>query len=305
MSGKKTKKKTARKKKNSAINTRKKKVTLAVIVALAVCAAALVILYATGVIRFEKVETVISNRTGVAYVNYADENMIINSDGRVLESSDVQPEDIPLLTGIEFTKIVSGEHLEYEVPEAFEYAIKLIMALRTNEIAVREINISADLEASAYVNRITILFGKDDKTEIKAADLADFFDQVKDLKGTLHMEVVNEKLGYTFKQESENTAIIQEPATGAKREDNGEEEDTQDGEEVNNEEFVEEEYYEEPVGEEGVYEEEVYEEPVYEEEVYEEPVYEEPVYEEEVYEEPVYEEPVYEEPVYEEGGQEW
>lgn len=245
-----------------------RKISLAIIILLILCMVAFVALYLTGKFRVDSIDQAAKSNTAVAYIDYSDSTaskITVTADGRALNTLTKSPTDIPELTGLEFTKVIEGEPLEYDNADAFDYAIAVVNALRKFNIYVREINIDSNNEATAFINNVTILFGTNDgKIEQKVSDLNDFFAQVKDLRGTLHMEEVNDKIGYTFKQEKEvqpETKLAEETTEETTDEGGGDEQVEEYQEEVYYEEWQEPEYQEE------VYYEE-WQEPVYEEEYY-------------------------------------
>ena len=182
-----------------------KRRTIIIIAAAAVCViAACVVLYLTGVIKLpfgdkaEKKQT--STSPAVFYVEYMNTFMLVDNGGTVIGSVQEMPEEIPEVNGISFSNIIVGEQLIPEEEAAYAYARKIIDALKKNELYMREIYISTDLKATLYVNNVRILLGEDNKTEDKIREMRDFYEDFKDLSGTLDLQELSvNNIGYTFK----------------------------------------------------------------------------------------------------------
>lgn len=173
-----------------------------IISAAAVLVIAACTLFFTGVIKFPwpaKQEE--KPKDAALYVEYMNACMLIDADGYVIGSAAEPPADIPKVSGITFTSIVTGEKLMPQEEAAYEYAWKIVDSLKRNALPISEVYISSDLQATLYVNSVKILLGTDNKTEDKLREMRDFYDDFKDLSGTLDMqELSSNNLGYSFKQ---------------------------------------------------------------------------------------------------------
>ena len=179
-----------------------KRTTIIIIAAAAVCVIALCTLFLTGVLKFpggKKKEE--SPKKAELYVEYMNECMLIDHEGYVIGSVSEPPADIPKVSGITFSSIVIGEKLAPQEEEAYEYARRIVDSLQRNSLPISEVYISSDLQATLYVNSVKILLGVDNKTEEKIREMRDFFDDFKDLSGTLDMQEIGyNNLGFSFKQ---------------------------------------------------------------------------------------------------------
>ena len=177
-----------------------KRSTIIIIIIAAVCVIAVCLLFFLGVIPFPlgKKETV--EQTPEMYVEYMGGYMLIDGEGYVIGSVLEMPEDIPEINGVSFSNIIVGEKLEPEDEAAFEYARKIVKNLNKNEVFMNKIYVSSDLTASMYINNVRVLLGEDNKTEDKIKEMSDFYDDFKDLSGTLDMqELSTNNLGYSLK----------------------------------------------------------------------------------------------------------
>lgn len=178
-----------------------KRGTIIFIVTAAVCIIAVCALILTGVIPLPWKKKEAAPKAPVFYVEYTNYYMLIGEGNRILSAEPEMPEGVPKISGISYDSIVVGKTLVPSDEAAFAYAQKVLAALGRNELFVNEIYISSDLQAILYVNNVKILLGTDSQTEEKLNDLRDFFNDVKDLSGTLNMqELSHNNIGYSFKQ---------------------------------------------------------------------------------------------------------
>ncbi len=181
-----------------------KKSVIIIISAAAVCVIAACILFLTGVIKFPWRKEPAAPKKAAFYVEYINTCMLVAADGVVIGSTDEPPADIPEVSGISFSKIIVGEELEPTDPHTYEYARKVIDSLTRNTVFVNKVYISSDLQATMYINKVRVLLGADDKTEEKIRDLRDFYEDMKDLSGTLDMQQLSvNNHGYSLRPDKE------------------------------------------------------------------------------------------------------
>lgn len=170
-----------------------------------IAAAALIVIAActlvlTGVIRLPWKKQAEPEEKPVFYIEYTDSYMLVSAEDQVIAVSDERPEGIPEISGVSFSSIIIGQTLTPTDEAAFSYAKKILDAVIKSNLGIGEIYITSDLQAIIYVNNVRILLGDDEQTDEKIKDLNDFFDDVKDLSGTLDMkELSHNNSGYTFK----------------------------------------------------------------------------------------------------------
>jgi len=177
-----------------------KRKLIIIIVAVSVCVIAFCILFLTGVIKFDKEETVLDKSKAIAYIDYLDSFVLVDKDYLVYGSQTEEPTGIPKVAGVDFSKMVVGEKMELLDEGKATYAMDVVDSLRRNSILVDQVFVSNDMTATIFVNNIHILMGKNVDTEEKIHDLRDFFDEVKNLNGTLNMQELSQNnIGYSFK----------------------------------------------------------------------------------------------------------
>ena len=177
-----------------------KRGTIIFIVAAAVCVIAACALILTGVIPFPWLKKETAQKQPILYVAYTDSCMLVDDQDVVIESTPEIPEGIPRVSGISFSSIIVGKKLVPVEEAAYQYARKIVEALSRNNLFANEVYISSDLRATIYVNNVKILLGTDDKTEEKLKELRDFYEDLKDLSGTLDMQELSQNnIGYSLK----------------------------------------------------------------------------------------------------------
>lgn len=135
----------------------------------------------------------------VLYVEYNGTYVSLDKEGNVCAESVSKPNDLSVLTGIEFTKLTYGQKAVTETPAALEYAIEAEQLFTRYSINVTSMNVE-NSQLTVKVNNLVIKMGKNYNTERKINDLADFIDQIIDQSGTLSMQNENaDKYGYSFR----------------------------------------------------------------------------------------------------------
>lgn len=177
-----------------------KRKLIIVVVAVAVCVIAFCVLFLTGVIKFDKAEVKTDKSQAVAYIHYLDAHMLVEKDYQVCGSEVEAPSQLPEIAGVFFENVVVGKKLSFINEQSAAYAMRVVENLRKNSISVDQVFISETQDATLLVGNVKILLGKESKTEEKIHDLRDFFDEVKELSGTLDMQELSQNnLGYSFK----------------------------------------------------------------------------------------------------------
>lgn len=182
----------------------KKTVTIiSIIVILIIAAAALVFTGVIDISFLKKTETEVVEDPS-ACVNYMNTYVLINDQGRVLKTTEDQPQDVTQISGIGLKTMIVGEVIETSNARGFSYAMNVIRELKKNAIRdIGEVFVSSENEITLYMRDadIKILIGKEDKTSEKFGALVNFYESLKAYSGTLNMREVSN--GYTLKLNEE------------------------------------------------------------------------------------------------------
>jgi len=132
-------------------------------------------------------------KTIVGCVEYMGTNLYFDKDGIVVESYSDSIEGVPLISGLKFSEVTLYEQIPVEDADVFRIILNLTQSLDKNGVYPDRISFSEDMEITLYFNEARVLFGTEDQMDEKIADLSAFVDDLKERKGTLHMENFTEE----------------------------------------------------------------------------------------------------------------
>ena len=144
-------------------------------------------------------ETTVREDEAIVYVYYADTYLSLDKKGIVCANNSGKPLDIPEATGVTFLRMAYGKPAEAEEKTALEYILKVAADLNKQEITADRIEYQ-NRQITIYKDELEIRLGKNDKTDDKISDLADFIDMLEGKSGVLYMQNGNaNNYGYTFR----------------------------------------------------------------------------------------------------------
>lgn len=139
-----------------------------------------------------KVKIQVYEKKIVAYVEYLGRYMYFDKDGIVVESSEQAMDDVPLVSGLEFKKIILYEKLPVKKEKVFNSLLNLTQLLTKNKIHPDNIYYNENLEVTLYFGNVKVLLGKDENMNEKITRLSYLTSELEGRNGTLHMEKFNE-----------------------------------------------------------------------------------------------------------------
>lgn len=143
-------------------------------------------------------------KTVVGYVVYKGNNMYFDKDGVIVESSTQVLEEVPQITGLEFDYIVLYEKLNVPDPEVFQTLLDITQYLDKYMIEVEVINVEEDSSIDIMIGDVKVMLGQNDfNMGSRIYELSCMLDELKGLKGTLHMEEYTEGTEYITFTEGE------------------------------------------------------------------------------------------------------
>lgn len=143
--------------------------------------------------------TTVTAGEGVAYVYYADTCLSLDKNGIVCSNSSGRPIGIPEISGIEFEKLTYGKPAQAQEKTALEYVLRVASDLSKQEIRADKI-VYENRMVTVYTGLLEIQLGKNEKTDDKISDLADFIGKLDGQSGVLFMQNGNaNNYGYTFR----------------------------------------------------------------------------------------------------------
>jgi Cell division septal protein len=139
-----------------------------------------------------KIKVRVYEKNLLGYVDYLGTRMYFDKDGIVVESSQEEIEKLPLITGLEFSKITLHEKLEVEKEEVFHTILNLTQLLKDVGLVPERISFSNELNIMLYFGDIKVDLGKEKNLEFKILRLYAALPSVEGQSGTLHMEKMGE-----------------------------------------------------------------------------------------------------------------
>ncbi|MBP5248733.1 MAG: cell division protein FtsQ/DivIB [Lachnospiraceae bacterium] len=128
----------------------------------------------------------------IGSVKVMENYFLFDKDGVVLKSSSKMPDNVPLVTGLEFDEIMMFEKLDIQKQSLFNTILEIIRLLGKFEINVRQIDFDMSYEVTLSTENLTILLGRRDKFDDCIAALAGVFPDASKVGGTLDMRNYSE-----------------------------------------------------------------------------------------------------------------
>jgi cell division protein FtsQ len=120
-------------------------------------------------------------------VEFMGEYLYFDKDGIIVESSSTRLEDIPVIKGLKFDKIMLSEKLEVQKDELFDVIINLTQLIRKYELRVDKISFNSDYEVTLDCGDIRVLLGKKSTYDEALSELKNILAEAKGMEITLDM----------------------------------------------------------------------------------------------------------------------
>ena len=122
-------------------------------------------------------------------VEFMGEYLYIDKDGIVVESSSIRLEDIPLIRGLQYDKIILNEKLELEEQknELFDVIINLTQLIEKYDLGVDTISFSNKYEVTVDCAGIKVLLGKKDTYDEVLSELKNILKEAEGMELTIDM----------------------------------------------------------------------------------------------------------------------
>lgn len=139
-----------------------------------------------------RIDVIVYEKAVAGYIEYMGSYMYFDKDGIIVESSQMATEELPLITGLNFSHIVLYEKLPVENEVVFKEIMELTQLCRKYELAVDKIYFDSNFHAVLYLNDLRVRLGDNALLDGKVATLKDILNSVGELgAGTLFLD------GYT------------------------------------------------------------------------------------------------------------
>ena len=137
-------------------------------------------------------DIIVSEKTMIGCIHYMSEYIYFDKDGVVVESNTEKLEGIPVIEGVNFTKMNLHEKLEVtkEDDDIFERIMGVSQLLSKYQIETDKVSFDSKKRVTLYVGDIRVSLGKRDMYEEQIAELSKLLPKAikKKLKGELDME---------------------------------------------------------------------------------------------------------------------
>ena len=131
---------------------------------------------------------------------YNGKYVYFDKNGYALESSQKKFDDVPLVTGLKFDKLVMKEKIPVKKKEVFSNILKLTMAIGKYKVPVDQIYMEEDGAALLRSGDITVDHYDNENIDVKIPELTGILKALKGKSGTVNMEYFDENQKITLFQ---------------------------------------------------------------------------------------------------------
>lgn len=152
------------------------------------------------------VEVIIYEKSIVGYVSYMSSYMYFDKDGIVVESSSNKLDGIPMVTGLDFGRIVLYQPLPVEDKKVFGDILNLTQQLAAKQIQVDQLRYDSHDQATLYIGKLEVTLGSNADIDGKISTLSDILTsqpQLAQTSGVMRLDdysEANERAGITIKR---------------------------------------------------------------------------------------------------------
>ncbi len=125
------------------------------------------------------IRVIVYEKALAGYIRYLDRYMYFDKDGIIVENADVPTEGLPLVTGLEFERIVMYEPLPVGNKEVFQTILDVTKILSKHEMSADKIYFNEKLEMTLYFGDMRIQMGSSDMLEEKIQQVAAIMETVE------------------------------------------------------------------------------------------------------------------------------
>ena len=131
-------------------------------------------------------EIMVYEKSIVACLEYMGSIMYFDKDGIVVESTETNTEEVPIITGINFSQIVMYQPIKVENEKVFTAVLGLTQLLSLNELRAEKVYYNKNLEARLYMGNIKVELGGTEYMEEKVLELRWMLPKLEGKAGTLY-----------------------------------------------------------------------------------------------------------------------
>lgn len=135
-----------------------------------------------------KISIVVYEKPMAGCFEHMGEYVYFDKDGIVLETSDEKFDDIPCVTGIDFSSFTLHKRMPIDDEDKFELILKITQLIKKYNLLFEKVEFTKEGEVVLYYQTIKIIIGNDNEIEEKVAELVNILPQLNGKSGILHME---------------------------------------------------------------------------------------------------------------------
>lgn len=124
----------------------------------------------------------------IGCIEYMNEYIYFDKDGKVLEISSKRMKDIPLYSGISFKKMSLYDTLAVENTDIFKKILDISQLIEKDRIPIERVVFDSEENVTLYYKNIKVLLGNRTTYDDPMAELVNILPKLKKLKGELDMK---------------------------------------------------------------------------------------------------------------------
>lgn len=124
----------------------------------------------------------------IGCISYMGEYICFDKDGIMVGSVEEKQENVPVVTGIDYSRIVYNEEMETSDSDIFRVILNITQLLVKNELFAERVDINEDKEISIFLGDIRVRLGARDQYDEQISALPGILKEAGSMKGTLNME---------------------------------------------------------------------------------------------------------------------
>lgn len=133
-------------------------------------------------------EIMVYEKSIVACLEYMGSILYFDKDGIVVESAEENTEDVPVITGINFSQIVMYQPIRVDNEKIFTTVMNLTQLLSLNELKADKVYYDDELNARLYIGTIKVELGGGEHMEEKILELRAMLPELEGKSGTLYLD---------------------------------------------------------------------------------------------------------------------
>lgn len=146
-------------------------------------------------ININKINIYVYDKVITGAIEYMGEYMYFDRDGVIVESANDLYNDVPLIKGLYYNKIILNQKLEVAKDELFDIILNITNQIQYNKVNVEIIEFNCQFEVKLYCGDNIVLLGKEDTYDEKLAELSGILKEGEIQNLTINMRNIQDIRG--------------------------------------------------------------------------------------------------------------